>query len=156
MGRVPPLVLSFTVIGLVACEAETPLPAAPPPPPSSSAKEAVSETAEATTRDAGDAAREAIERASEALRKLGAVAVSGRNTAARDAAPTATPQAPVEKAPSVDLEAEQTAERDASAAAAEAKDKFVEVTKRAVESVRAVGQGVVDAIRDEPEAPAAE
>lgn len=150
MGRVPHLVLSFSLFGLVACEAEQPAPVAPPPPP------ATSETAEEVARDAGDAAREAIERASEALRKLGAVAISARNAGAPEPPSRPTPQAPVEEAPIVDLEAEQAAERDASSAVAEAKDKLVDVTKRAVESVRAVGQGVVDAISDNPKAPATE
>ena len=147
MGRVPHLVMSLIFFGLVACDAEPPSPAA-----SKRAEAAVRDAGDAA-RDAGDAAREAVEKASEALRKLGAAAVAAGESVTTSARPEAAPEAPVEEAPIVEVEPEGD-ERDASAAAAEAKDKLIEVTKRAVESVRAVGQGVVDAISDDSKAPA--
>lgn len=147
MGHVPHLVMSLIVFGVVACDAEPPSPAA-----SKRAEAAVRDAGDAA-RDAGDAAREAVEKASEALRKLGAAAVAAGESVTTSARPEAAPEAPVEEAPIVEPDGD---ERDASAAAAEAKDKLIEVTKRAVESVRAVGQGVVDAISDDSKAPAAE
>lgn len=149
MGRVPQLVMSLIVFGLIACDAEPPSSAA-----SERAESAVRDAGNAA-RDAGDAAREAVEKASEVLRKLGAAAVAAGESATTQARPEAAPEAPVKEAPIVKVEPEGD-ERDASVAAAEAKDKVIEVTKRAVESVRAVGQGVVDAISDDSKAPAAE
>ena len=158
MGRVPPLVLVFFLFGLVACEAEPPSPPPPPPPASEVPEEAV--------RDAAVAAHEAIERASEVLRKLGAAAIAAGDSVTPEPPLESRAPAPVEEAHIADTEAdtrqaaaqsdEQAVERDASAAAAEATEKLVDVTKRAVETVRSAGEEVVKAIRDEPKAPATE
>ncbi len=148
MGRAPLFLLSFALIGLAACEAEPP-PQVPPPPPAGKIDDA-------PARDAGDASREAIERASETLRKLGAAAIAARSSSRADTRSEPPPAAPVEEARPVAPEPVDGSERDASAAAAEATEKFVEVTKRAVETVRSTGKELVEALRDEPKAPAPE
>ena len=147
MGRAPLFLLSFALIGLAACEAEPP-PQVPPRPPAGKIDDA-------PARDAGDASREAIERASETLRKLGAAAIAARSSSRADTPSEPPPAAPVEEARPAP-EPVDGSERDASAAAAEATEKFVEVTKRAVETVRSTGKELVEALRDEPKAPAPE
>ena len=90
MGRAPLFLLSFALIGLAACEAEPP-PQVPPPPPAGKIDDA-------PARDAGDASREAIERASETLRKLGAAAIAARSSSRADTPSEPPPAAPVEEA----------------------------------------------------------
>jgi len=146
MGRVP-LVLSLTLFAsvLTACAPDEPT---SPPPATAPADEAV--------RDAGDAAREAMKKAGEALRML-----SGKPAPEEDApgAPTATEAATEDPAPAPGsliapvpdetqrVESELGVQRDASAATQEAAERLVEATRRAAERMRNAGKGVVEAFR---------
>jgi len=142
MGRVPlMLILSCSV--LAACA-----PDAPETPP------ATTERTDEAVRDAGDAAREAMKKAGDALRLLGGG--GSRNEEAPPAAAETAPKAEVPASGSLiapipdetqQLEADVAVKRDASVATQEATERLVEATRRAAERVRDAGKGVVEAFR---------
>lgn len=154
MGRVP-LMLSF-----VLCAAASGC--APDAPAPSSSDEA--DAPPAAVRDAGEAARDAMRKAGEALRILGGgdaeapvetttdapVAVEAPEPIA-DGAPLPMPdtQVPPVIEPIPDetqrLESGLVVERDASVATQEAKERLIEVTRKAAERFRNAGKGVVEA-----------
>lgn len=165
MGRVPSMVLLSACMALFACT-----PDADPPGPEESSQ------TDAAVRDAGQAARDAMKKAGDALRRLSGKPVepdAGESTASPGDTPV-TPETPVAEVPPepalppaspgdkaavkviepVPDETQQLedaqhiqVERDASVATHEAKKKILEATRKAAERVRKASEGMVDAFR---------
>lgn len=146
MGRVPLMCVLLGAVMLGGCEPEQ---VTEPEPVSE-------ERPDPTLRDAGVAAREALEKAGEALRKLGGAAGNAAEDALPEPPTEAQPAAPVEERSLVPIDEagdDPVPElRDSGAATAEAAARFLEATRKAAAKVKEAGKDVVEAIRDDPPA----
>ncbi|KAA3653879.1 MAG: hypothetical protein DWQ11_06355 [Proteobacteria bacterium] len=143
MGRVPLMCVLLGAVMLGGCEPEQ---VTEPEPVSD-------ERPDPTLRDAGVAAREALEKAGEALRKLGGAASNAAEDALPEPPAVVQPAAPVEeRSPEPIDEASEDAApelRDSGAATAEAAARFLEATRKAAAKVKEAGKDVVEAIRED-------
>ncbi|MBT0959945.1 hypothetical protein [Denitromonas iodatirespirans] len=147
MGRVP-LWSVLLVSGMLAgCE----------PDPAPESVDVPKETPEENLRDAGVAAREALEKAGDALKKLGEAATGKAQEVMPDTPASEAPEAPVEERQLVPIDpaddAPESEIRDSGAATAEAAARILDATRKAAAKVKEAGKDVVEAIREEPQPP---